>query len=74
MCLHGYQRNTVDVDMLVRRQDPRYWPSSRTRAIFWQPEQAEFKSASGIAVQFLYAGDRAGSDSEIALPDPGDLR
>ena len=38
----------------------------------WQAMNAEFRAPSGIAVQFLLAGERAGSGTEVALPDPGD--
>lgn len=73
VCLHGYQRNTVDVDLLVRKEDSQAVRELLEREHYlWQSEGAEFRSPAGIAVQFLYAGDRAGSGSEVALPDPGD--
>ncbi len=56
VCLHGYQRNTVDLDLLVRKVDAEQIKSCL-------PPQ-------GIPIQFLYAGDRAGNDSEAFLPDP----
>lgn len=56
VCLHGYQRNTVDVDVLVRRED-----GERLRSIL---------EGSGVPVQLLMAGERAGKGSEIRLPDP----
>lgn len=71
--LHGYQRNTVDVDLLIRRQDTDLARAALERGQFaWNSEATEFRSPAGIAVQCLYAGDRAGSGSEVALPDPGD--
>jgi hypothetical protein len=75
VCLHGYQRNTVDVDLLVRRED-----SQGVRAAFeqgglrWEAENAEFRTPAGTAVQLLLAGDRAGRDSVVMLPDPADAR
>ena len=73
VCLHGYQRNTVDLDLLIGPES-----ALQTRAALelsgftWSPAEAEFRSPSGIPVQFLTAGDRAGSGSELRLPDPAD--
>ncbi len=75
VCLHGYQRNTVDVDVLVRRADSDTVRDSLTRGGFaWNAKDKEFSSPSGIAIQFLLTGDRAGPDSEVRLPDPSDDR
>lgn len=71
VCLHGYQRNTVDLDVLVRRQD-----ASEIRCALqsvgykWDATRKEFQNSSGVVVQFVTAGDRAGNDSLIRLPDP----
>lgn len=71
VCLHGYQRNTIDVDLIIRRDD-----AAEIRQVLedagltWIPQQAEFRSPGGIAVQFLYAGDRAGDGSSVQFPDP----
>ena len=71
VCLHGYQRNTVDVDLLIRRQDGQRLREVLEQAGFeWHEREAEFRSDSGIPVQLVLAGDRAGKDSEILLPDP----
>jgi hypothetical protein len=71
VCLHGYQRNTVDLDLLVRAEDAESIRSILKHATFvWHAESGEFRSRSGIAVQFLVAGDRAGTGSEVRLPDP----
>lgn len=73
VCLHGYQRNTIDVDLLVRRDE-----SDAVRSAFeacgwtWRDEQREFVSPSGVILQFLMAGDKAGRDTLVRLPDPGD--
>ena len=71
VCLHGYRRNTVDLDMLIRPED-----QARVRAALeaigfqWTSEHAEFRSASGSPVQFLLTGERADRDAEVYLPDP----
>lgn len=71
--LHGYQRNTVDLDLIIRNED-----SANVRCVLrragmeWNDTHAEFRSPSGIAVHFLMAGDRAGRDSPVRLPDPHD--
>ncbi len=73
VCLHGYQRNTVDVDILVRKQDSAAVREHLQREGFvWNEQENEFSAPSGIVVQFLVAGDRAGSGSEVRLPDPAD--
>ncbi len=75
VCLHGYQRNTVDVDVLVRKVDSDAVRVSLQREGFaWNAKDKEFNSPSGIAIQFLLAGDPAGRDSEVRLPDPSDDR
>lgn len=75
VCLHGYQRNTVDVDMLVRKADSQAIRDSLQRESFaWNADANQFTSPSGVALQFLLADDRAGPDSEVRLPDPGDER
>lgn len=75
VCLHGYQRNTVDVDLLIRREDVETVRAILEREHYvWHPDKAEFRSASGIAIQFLLAGDRAGPASEVAMPNPSNAR
>lgn len=71
VCLHGYQRNTVDVDLLVRSEDGKRLRDVFVQAGFeWIARDSEFRSDSGIPVQLLMAGDRAGTGSEVRLPDP----
>jgi hypothetical protein len=73
VCLHGYQRNTVDVDLLVRKDE-----AARARATLeaagwnWIGERAELRSPAGVVLQFLLAGEKAGPDAEVRLPDPSD--
>jgi hypothetical protein len=75
VCLHGYQRNTVYLDLLIRKQDAIAVRTLLQQHQFtWLPREAEFRAPAGIAVQFLIAGERAGSGSEIVFPDPADAR
>lgn len=75
VCLHGYQRNTVDLDLLVRKEDSELIRTTLSAANFvWNQEKVEFTSPLGTPVQFLLAGDRAGKGSEVFFPDPGDER
>jgi hypothetical protein len=71
VCMHGYQRNTVDLDLLVQ---PGHTETIRraleSAGISWDDEQAEFRTPAGVAIQFLVAGERAGKGSEVTLPDP----
>ena len=75
VCLHGYQRNTVDVDLIIRPED-----SDRVRSLLeksgftWNPEAVEFTTEDGFVVQFLVAGAKAGKGSEVKIAVPeGDL-
>jgi hypothetical protein len=71
VCLHGYQRNTTDVDLIIEREranDVRQILESA--GLQWDGVNKEFRTAGGIAVQFLMTGDRAGKDSEVRLPSP----
>jgi hypothetical protein len=71
VCLHGYQRNTVDLDLVIRSGD-----SAAVREILsdgglvWDETNAEFRTPEGIAVQFLIAGQKAGKGSEVTIPEP----
>lgn len=71
VCLHGYQRNTVDVDLLIRADD-----AERVRQLLlaagWRWEEAgkEFVSDGGIPLHLLMSGMPAGRGTEVRLPDP----
>ena len=71
VCLHGYQRNTVNLDLVIRAED-----ADAARAVLldaglvWDALRAEFRTPAGIAVQFLIAGEKAGQGSEVTIPDP----
>lgn len=75
ICLHGYQRNTVVLDLVIRASD-----CDAVRRILsggglvWDESNAEFYAPDGIAVQFLVSGHKAGKGSEVTIPEPiGDL-
>lgn len=75
VCLHGYQRNTVDLDLLVRQEDTPAIRHALNEAGFeWRRKDAEFRSPEGIPVKFLLAGDRAGKGSVVLLPNTGEPR
>ena len=71
VCVHGYQRNTTDVDFIINAAD-----SSRVKELLlaesfqWDEVQKEFRSPGGVPVKFLIAGERAGKDSEVKIPEP----
>lgn len=71
VCLHGYQRNTTDIDLIVIQKD-----SVRIKELFnnegfvWNVANKEFLSPSGVAVQLLMAGAKAGKDSDVVIPEP----
>lgn len=71
VCLHGYQRNTVDLDLIIRRSDSTAVRATLEHAgLVWDEHAAELKSPGGVPVQFLYAGDCAGKDAEFSVPEP----
>jgi hypothetical protein len=75
VCLHGYKRNTVDVDLLIRNEDAKAVRETLEGEQFtWNAKTKEFKAPSGVLIQFLIAGEKAGNDSEVKLPDPSDAR
>lgn len=75
VCLHGYQRNTIDLDVLIRSEDTgAVRETLKEHQFTWSAREKEFHSPQGIIVQFLVSGERAGTDSEVKLPDPGDAR
>ncbi len=71
VCLHGYQRNTVDLDLVVRSED-----SDRVRealvnaGLTWDSHAKEFRTEAGVAVQFLISGESAGRGQEVKVPEP----
>jgi len=73
VCLHGYRRNTVDLDLLVNPSDsPLLRIALETGGYAFDVAAREFTSASGVAVQFVMAGDREGPGQEAVFPDPAD--
>jgi hypothetical protein len=73
VCLNGYQRNTIDLDVLIRSEDSAIVRDTLTGAGFiWNEDRHEFVGQNDVPVRFLYAGDRAGSGSPVSLPDPTD--
>lgn len=73
VCLHGYQRNTIDLNLLIRREDADGVRRQLGDAGFeWNEDRHEFTSDAGIPVQFLYAAERTGTGSPVLLPDPAD--
>lgn len=71
VCLHGYQRNTTDLDLVIRSDDSEAVRRVLTESGYaWDPLQAEFRTQDGIAIQFLIAGQRAGRGSEVSVSEP----
>ncbi len=75
VCLHGYQRNTADLDLVIRSDDSAAVRRLLTGAGFaWDAGKAEFRTTDGIAIPFLIAGQKAGKGSEGSIAEPvGDL-
>ena len=63
----------MDVDLLVRREEAANARATLEAAAWsWIAERTELQSPAGVVLQFLIAGDKAGPDSEVRLPDPRD--
>jgi hypothetical protein len=73
VCLHGYRRNTVDLDLLIRPTDAGALRKAlEADGATWHPEQREFRLPSGVAVQLVMAGESAGCGQPAKFPDPAD--
>lgn len=73
VCLHGYQRNTVDVDLIIRSTDSKLVKQTLEDAgLTWNVTNHEFRSNDGVPIQLWIAGDRAGDDQDVKPPDPTD--
>lgn len=75
VCLHGYQRNTTDLDLIIRGEDSDAVREILTKGGYtWDADQAEFRTPDGIAIQFVIAGQKAGKETEVLISQPiGDL-
>src|SRR6187549_1980599 len=61
VCLHGYRRNTVDLDLLIRPADSAAIQTVlETSGFAFEKAAREFRSPSGVAVQMVMAGDKEG--------------
>jgi len=66
VCLHGYQRNATDLDMIIRPEDSARAKSLLMDAGFrWDEVNREFCGPSGVVLPFLLSGSKAGQDSEV---------
>ena len=73
VCLHGYRRNTVDLDVLVRAEDGAALRSALEAEGFrWLAAKKEYRSPSDVAVQLVLAGESEGPGQPAKFPDPGD--
>jgi hypothetical protein len=71
--LHGYQRNTVDVDILIRPEDQAEVKKAFEAAgLQWDRDESEFRGAEAVPVHLLIAGQSASDDRslQIRLPEP----
>lgn len=75
VCLHGYRRNTVDLDLLVDPADEAVFRSAlEADGIRWRAAEKEFQSTAGVAIQCVLAGEKQGSGQEARFPNPGDRK
>jgi hypothetical protein len=75
VCLHGYRRNTVDLDLLIRPEDTaKVRLALAAEGFHWIAADKEFRSVSGVAVQFVVAGANEGPGQEATFPSPSDAK
>lgn len=75
VCLHGYRRNTVDLDLLIHSEDAAEFRSTLEAEGFqWIPADREFRSPSGVAVQCVISGEREGPGQEATFPNPSESK
>jgi hypothetical protein len=73
--LHGYRRNTVDLDLLVRPADTAAVRSAlEADGIAFSAADNEFRTAAGVAVRCVPAGKPDGPGQPEVFPDPADGR
>ena len=71
VCLHGYLRNTTDVDYIINRDDSEQVKQLLlSEGFVWNEQEKEFRNPSGIAIQFLLSGEKAGKGAEVLIPEP----
>lgn len=75
VCLHGYRRNTVDLDLLIRPEDTAEVRAAlEAEGLQWVAADNEFRSASGVPIQFVIAGESEGPGQPAKFPSPGDAK
>jgi hypothetical protein len=73
VCLHGYRRNTVDLDLLIHPDNANQVRAAlESDGFAWAPAEKEFRAPSGIVVQFVLAGESEGRGQPAHFPDPAD--
>jgi hypothetical protein len=75
VCLHGYRRNTVDLDLLIHSENAAAFRAVLEAEGFeWMPTGKEFRSPSGVAVQCVIAGENEGPGQEARFPNPREAK
>lgn len=74
VCLHGYDRGSRDVDLLVRRGDwERIRSSLESSGYVWNTFRRAYNSPSNVRVDFRFSGEQS-SEGDVPLSDPADER
>ena len=75
VCLHGYRRNTVDLDLLIQPDDlVKFRSVLEAGGIVWHAKEREFRCVSGVPIQVLLAGESEGPGQPAVFPSPADPR
>ena len=74
VCLHGYDRGSRDVDLLVRRGDwERICSALESSGYVWNAFRRAYYSPSNVRVDFRFSSEHV-SKGNVPLPDPADER
>jgi hypothetical protein len=75
VCLHGYRRNTIDVDILIRREDSAAVRQAlEANGLPWDDDHREFRGPNQIPVHIVLGRTPAGNDRtyNVDFPDPAE--
>ena len=71
VCLHGYQRNTTDLDLVIDAVNQAATRQALSSAGFeWQVDTAKFQSPGGCPIRFQITVQTAGRGSGVSIPAP----
>lgn len=75
VCIRGYERDTTNVDLLIRPADDDRARRALTEAgLSWNSEHSELDGLLGTPVRLWLAGQVVASNASVTFPDPASRR